>query len=127
MKIFTKRLLNYSRINLHRTYFFKDFRSQPKDEARKGKTYNSFKLNQNNDYIIWERVLLLFTTKQQNVFQKTCTSPSPLPRAYHKFLPTKSKLRFSSQKRLGNCGLHIELVKTRPSIASRAMCFQTMY
>ena len=46
MKIFTKRLLNYSRVNLQRTSFFKDLRSQPKEEERKGKIYDSFKLNQ---------------------------------------------------------------------------------
>ena len=46
MKIFTKRLLNYSRVNLDRTSFFKDLWSLPKEEETKGKIYDSFKLNQ---------------------------------------------------------------------------------
>ena len=36
----------HKKINLHRTSFFKDLWSQPKAEKRKGKIYDSFKLNQ---------------------------------------------------------------------------------
>ena len=46
MEIFTKRLLNYWRVNLHRTSFFKDLQSQPKEEEKKRMTFDSFKLNQ---------------------------------------------------------------------------------
>ena len=41
-----KKITKLFRVNLHRTSFFRDLWSQPKEEERKGKIYGSFKLNQ---------------------------------------------------------------------------------
>ena len=75
LKILTKRLQNYSRVKLYRTSFFKDLWSLPKEEERKEKIYDSFKLNQKQQLHYLGQGLTFVHDKTAESFSKDSHKP----------------------------------------------------